>query len=211
MRHDGKIVRWDDDKGFGFISPSEGGGDVFVHISSFESGTRRPVASDVVSYEVSSDDRGRPRASRVMLADDRDLASDVSIICRPYWIVAAAFLATVTAIALSGRLPMAVAGLYLIASGAAYVAYAFDKSAARQGKWRTKESTLQMLSLIGGWPGALIAQRHLRHKTQKLSFQFVFWISVAFNCVLLAWVLSPAGSDTLRMGLDAIPSILEPR
>jgi len=74
---------------------------------------------------------------------------------------------------------------YLAASVAAFVAYAVDKSAAQSGRWRTRESTLHALALVGGWPGALIAQRVFRHKSRKPSFQAGFFLTVVLNCAAL--------------------------
>ena len=91
-----------------------------------------------------------------------------------------------------------VLGLYAFFSAAAFVAYARDKAAAKRGSWRTPESTLHVMSLLGGWPGALMAQRVLRHKSRKVSFQIVFWATVVLNCVGLVWLLSPTGSNVLR-------------
>ena len=84
-------------------------------------------------------------------------------------------------------LPYAAAALYLAASVATFIAYGLDKSAARTNAWRIPETTLHFLALIGGWPGALIAQRVFHHKSRKLSFQFVFWTTVAVNCAALVW------------------------
>ena len=80
-----------------------------------------------------------------------------------------------------------VLAVYAIASVASFAAYAFDKSAARQRQRRTPERTLLLLGLVGGWPGALLAQRCLRHKTAKTSFQVRFWITVAVNLGVLGW------------------------
>jgi uncharacterized membrane protein YsdA (DUF1294 family) len=99
---------------------------------------------------------------------------------------------------LSGKLPFAVLVLYLAASVITFGAYAFDKSAAKNDQWRTQESTLHFLALVGGWPGALAAQRLLRHKSKKQSFQFVFLATVVFNCGALGWLLTPSGTETLR-------------
>jgi uncharacterized membrane protein YsdA (DUF1294 family) len=82
---------------------------------------------------------------------------------------------------------------YLILSCVTYLAYVFDKAAALKGEWRTSESMLHLFSLVGGWPGAMLAQRMLRHKTQKQSFQLAYWATVVFNCAALGWLLSPAG------------------
>lgn len=37
---------------------------------------------------------------------------------------------------------------------------------------------LHLLELLGGWPGAFLAQRRLHHKCSKGSYQFVFWLIV---------------------------------
>jgi uncharacterized membrane protein YsdA (DUF1294 family) len=52
---------------------------------------------------------------------------------------------------------------------------------------------LQFASLVGGWPGALLAQGLLRHKSKKASFQVAFWMTVVANVGLMAWWLSSKG------------------
>lgn len=106
----------------------------------------------------------------------------------PRWssVIAVLFFAFITMATLSGKLPVALLGLYAGASIAAFVAYAADKSAARNRRWRIRENTLHLLALIGGWPGALLAQNCLRHKSGKKSFLVVFWTSVLLNCIALA-------------------------
>ena len=86
--------------------------------------------------------------------------------------------------------PKGILVLYLAASAASIVVYAVDKSAARHGRWRARESTLHLLAVIGGWPGALVAQRLFRHKSRKPSFQAVFLLTVVLNCALLLWFWS---------------------
>lgn len=78
---------------------------------------------------------------------------------------------------------------YALMSVVTFTVYAADKSAARRGAQRVPESTLHVLSLLGGWPGALAAQQMLRHKTRKQPFRAVFWATVAINCLVLAWAL----------------------
>ena len=97
-----------------------------------------------------------------------------------------------------GRLPVAVFGLYAGASVLAYVAYAMDKSAARNGRWRTQESTLHFLGLIGGWPGALLAQHAIHHKSRKEAFQVVFWLTVVLNCAVLGWLSGGGGAVLMQ-------------
>jgi uncharacterized membrane protein YsdA (DUF1294 family) len=94
--------------------------------------------------------------------------------------------------------------LYFIVAGYAvisltmYIVYAIDKRAAQKGRWRIPEAHLHLLALLGGWPGALIAQQTLRHKTVKRSFRFVFWITVMLNVAGLVWLLTPQGSSLLN-------------
>ena len=83
---------------------------------------------------------------------------------------------------------LAILILYLVASVVAFVAYGVDKSAAQSGRWRTPESTLHILALIGGWPGALIAQNVFRHKSRKASFRIGFFLTIALNCAALVWL-----------------------
>ncbi len=77
------------------------------------------------------------------------------------------------------------AALYLAASLLCFIAYAIDKSAAIGGRRRISERTLLTLGFIGGWPGGLVAQQLLRHKTRKASFLIAFWLSVVVNVILL--------------------------
>lgn len=65
----GRIRRWDDDKGFGFIQPVAGGNDVFAHISAMR-GDRRPTTGDQVLFVAGRDERGRLRAEHVRLAGE---------------------------------------------------------------------------------------------------------------------------------------------
>lgn len=87
-------------------------------------------------------------------------------------------------------LPLLVALAYLVISLSCFVAYAIDKSAARSGGWRTPERTLLLLGLACGWPGALLAQQWLRHKTSKRSFQQMFWFTVVANVTGFLWMSS---------------------
>jgi len=94
------------------------------------------------------------------------------------------------------HLSPAVGALYLLMSACCFASYARDKSAARRGERRTPENTLLVLGLLGGWPGGLLAQQWLRHKTVKQPFRRWFWCSTVVNVIVFVWVcrrlLSPA-------------------
>ena len=80
--------------------------------------------------------------------------------------------------------------LYAAMSLLTFVAYALDKRAARKGAWRTPESTLHLLEFLGGWPGAWLAQRTLRHKSVKTSFRIVFFVMVALNVAGMGYAVA---------------------
>jgi uncharacterized membrane protein YsdA (DUF1294 family)/cold shock CspA family protein len=201
MRHQGRITKWKDEQGFGFITPMDGGEQVFVHIKSFSSQQRRPVGNETVTYEISSDERGRTRAEHVEFIGAGPAIptrGGTGLFGLPVF-----FLMFVAASVFAGQLPFVVFGLYVVASAVTFLAYAHDKSAARKDQWRISESTLHVLSLIGGWPGAFVAQKLLRHKSKKQSFRIVFWTTVVVNCIGLAWLFSPSGANALRSILGA--------
>ena len=88
-------------------------------------------------------------------------------------------------------LPWQLAVAYAVLSVTCFAAYAVDKSAARARRRRTSERTLLLLGLAGGWPGAVLAQQWLRHKSAKAAFQWRFWGTVMLNSAALAiiWAL----------------------
>lgn len=201
MRYQGKITSWKDDQGFGFITPNGGGEPVFLHIKAFANRGRRPVGSEIVTYEHAVDAKGRARAESVAFVEARSRTvtsarSDAGGGALP--MLAVLFFAVLVIFVLAGKLPLAVIGLYAGASVLAFAVYAWDKAAAQAGRWRTREKTLHMIALFGGWPGALVAQKVLRHKSSKASFQVGFWVTVLINCGVLGWSLTPHGAQAMR-------------
>lgn len=198
MRYQGRITTWKDDKGYGFVVQNGGSEQIFVHIKSLQNHQRRPQVNEIVTYEIGADEKGRKQARNVAFVSDRPISTASSGTGSFTLALTALFLLFLLAAVAMGKLPVVIPGFYLVASLVAYVAYASDKSAARQGKWRTKEDKLHLLGLIGGWPGALLAQKQLRHKNRKSSFQALFWSTVALNCGGLVWLMTPTGSTFLR-------------
>jgi uncharacterized membrane protein YsdA (DUF1294 family) len=70
-----------------------------------------------------------------------------------------------------------------------FLLYGVDKAAAKRGGRRVPENVLHLCALMGGWVGALLAQRLLHHKTGKPAFQFVFLITVLANGAFLLWII----------------------
>ena len=78
------------------------------------------------------------------------------------------------------------AALYLLAINlAAFGAFWLDKRAAERGRWRTKESTLLMLAVIGGTSGAIAGQQILRHKTRKEPFRTLLWLIAGAQAIAM--------------------------
>lgn len=190
-RQRGVLEDWDDGRGFGFIAPASGDARVFVHVSAFPRG-RRPVPGCEVTYIEVRDERNRVRAAEVRYAAavpaSRTGASGIPLALA----TAALFFALLVALLVRDKVPAIVLATYGMFSGVAFVLYGADKSAAAQGKWRTSESTLHTIALVGGWPGALIARRVFRHKTTKQPFRTIFWGTVIANCLALAWLVYKA-------------------
>jgi uncharacterized membrane protein YsdA (DUF1294 family)/cold shock CspA family protein len=201
MRYAGKITNWKDDRGFGFITPIGDEKQIFVHINSFVYRNRRPVGSEMVSYEIGTDNKGREQAQRVLFAGERrpQPTAPASEHADAFLIFACVFLLFVCGAVFILKLPIVIIGLYTIGSIISYITFSSDKSAAQNGQWRISEGTLMFFALIGGWPGALIAQRLLHHKTQKRSFQIGFWIIVIINCCLFYSLFTKSGFSILNL------------
>ena len=100
-----------------------------------------------------------------------------------------------------GFTPALISLIYFIASVIAYYLYAKDKKAAQNDTWRVSENTLHVSALIFGWPGAMIAQQRLRHKTKKIRFRVVFWLTFLINVSFLVWVHTPRSNQIMRVSL----------
>ncbi|MDH6237706.1 DUF1294 domain-containing protein [Cryobacterium sp. CG_9.6] len=100
------------------------------------------------------------------------------------YLAIAVFAGLALSINLFWPVPVWVPAVYLVASVTAFITYAVDKSAARVHRRRVSERNLLLLGMLGGWPGAIMAQQLLRHKTQKVSFRRAFWGTVAVNVMV---------------------------
>ncbi len=194
---DGKIKSWNDERGFGFIEPRDGGQDVFVHIRAFEGRAKRPVVNQQVSFDVEIGPNGRKRACNVQplrVARMRPARRDgpgqwgtVTLLAIP------AFLMIYGTVDILWKPPAAIGAAYLGASLLTFAVYWWDKSAALQGAPRVSELALHALALAGGWPGALLAQQLLRHKSTKARFRRMFWAMVLLNGAAFVLLSSPVG------------------
>jgi uncharacterized membrane protein YsdA (DUF1294 family)/cold shock CspA family protein len=185
MRFAGHVKSWNAERGFGFIEPSGGGQEIFLHISAVPTRLRPPKIGQQFTFEVELNRDGRKRASNLGVADAprkrnraRGRPAPWSL---PSVLAIPGFVAIYLAVSLAWGVSIGFAAAYATLSIACLLAYALDKSAAVAGRWRASENSLLLLGLVGGWPGALLAQQSLRHKSSKASFRRAFWATVVMN------------------------------
>jgi uncharacterized membrane protein YsdA (DUF1294 family) len=97
-----------------------------------------------------------------------------------------------------GHLPPIIFLIFIFSSTLTFLIYAKDKRAAQNYEWRTSESTLHLYSLLFGWPGAIVAQQKLRHKSKKQSFRLAFMFTVLINVALVVGMHTHDGTNMLR-------------
>ncbi|HYM85271.1 MAG TPA: DUF1294 domain-containing protein [Pseudoxanthomonas sp.] len=205
MHRLGKVQDWNDDRGYGFIAPldpADGGGKTFFHIRDYLQQGRRPESGELVKYVADRQGDGRWKATQVTRAaqpmrkarampskpakpdnpysSGRDLMRAVVMLgyaCLLVWAIRCQLLA------------FEFAFVPAIMSTLTFIAYAADKHAAQTGRWRIPETNLHLLELLCGWPGALFAQRVLRHKSRKAGYRVAFWTMVVLNLgATIAWI-----------------------
>jgi uncharacterized membrane protein YsdA (DUF1294 family)/cold shock CspA family protein len=201
MKLQGKVLNWNDDKGFGFVDPNGGGERAFVHIKAFKPRSRRPVNGEVIIYELVRENNKGYKAENIKFARDAKSSNKRSNVKKGNLfgrVFTAFFCIGLLVFVLTGKLPLIIAGLYFMMSLIAFITYAIDKSAAQNGRWRTRESTLHIFALLGGWPGAFFAQTALRHKSNKEEFKSVYWVTVLLNLGGLFWLHTETGTNFLN-------------
>ena len=167
----GKIVEWDDQKGYGFVQAGQRR--FFLHNRDFARRHKRPAAGDAISFTLGKDLKGRPCATNAIHLNGCGRITAVALI----FIVALLVLPGLAL--LHQQVDLRWAGLYVLAlSLISYRCYANDKCRAQKMNWRVSENSLHLTALLGGWPGAFLSQRQFRHKVSKFGFQFVFWLIV---------------------------------
>ncbi len=199
MRLKGKLIKWDDEKAFGFIVPSGGGEHVFIHKSAFSNRQRTPQIKDIITFSITKDKQGRYCADEATFSGEKLKKKQAKNVSKFSIYLSVIFLVLMMAALVIGRMPINLVLLYLGGSTLTFILYAYDKSKAKRGAWRTPESTLHLFALAGGWPGAAIAQQTLRHKSQKKEFRFVFWLTVIANFCALAWLMSSNGEQLMNI------------
>lgn len=219
MPEQGTVIRWDEQKGYGFIRSPKSAQDIFFHVRdlAFSSAELRPDLP--VCFEVIHIGGKGPRALQIQRASVPQAAAQMRQERRPQaapeprpstsgstrragtpagartrnaWpmlLLIAAYGLMLLVLCWRGRLPAVLLPASLVLNLLLFWIYWQDKHAARTRAWRTREQTLHMLALLGGWPAAWLAQRVLRHKSSKAVFQQTYVMTVLCHwALLLGWL-----------------------
>lgn len=188
MRLQGRITDWNDERGFGFVVTNGTENRHFFHISALRGSTERPTVGRLVTFEAQPQADGKLRAidvrypgtpARRPTAGGRplgwapDAAIGVAQAGLPAWLV------------LGERASPLLLAAIAAMSAIAVLMYYVDKRRAAAGDWRIPEAKLQLVGLLGGWLGALCAQRLFRHKSSKAAYVHVFRLAGIASIVAL--------------------------
>jgi uncharacterized membrane protein YsdA (DUF1294 family)/cold shock CspA family protein len=186
----GELIKWNDERGFGFIRPDADAKDqIFLHIKEVRRATRRPVEGDIVTFSLKRQPDGKMRAydAEIQGAIRPPRSTPKSL---PIAVAALICFGASTYLAMRTGF-LIILAFYPLMSVFSMIAYLGDKDLAERDEWRISEATLLMFDLFGGWPGGALAQYALRHKVMKPSFQNSFrGITVLHSIVWIALVVA---------------------
>lgn len=170
-----QLIEWHNDRGFGFIADEEGDGRIFLHIRELANGHSPPCPGDSIAFVMGTDPKGRVQAVKATNLSSTSKLSSAS------WFALLLLMILPVAAFFKISFPIGhfwVAIFAVVVSSVTYFFYSRDKRMAVIGGFRISEIRLHVLELIGGWPGAFIAQRRFRHKCSKRAYRFGFWLIV---------------------------------
>ena len=213
-KQQGRVTKWQEDKGFGFIE-TEAGESIFFHVSEFKA-QRRPAIGEEVVFTIGYDNQSRLQAKEVQELSfvqqkmaqknkqirqrnhKRSVQAEFEAGQKKRLFLGVGFYGVLILLAVMNKLSWLVIGWYIVLGVITYAMYAKDKAAAQSGDWRTPESTLHLLSALGGWVGAMVAQTYLRHKSQKAEFRLAYYLTVIINMAGLLFIVAGGGLDALK-------------
>lgn len=179
MQSNGIIKEWNDEKGFGFISYDKK--QIFVHIKSFENRKYRPKVGQKVFFTISNDNMNRSCAINVKYLEDVQYKFNIKVGLVYSIVKVILFFIILLTLIDYLNISIVVFYLYMFMSFITFLVYYKDKKLAKINEYRIPENTLHNLSLFCGWPGAILAQQLLRHKSKKESFRRVFYVIIILN------------------------------
>ncbi|EEX33350.1 MULTISPECIES: DUF1294 domain-containing protein [Vibrio] len=184
MAIQGTISEWHDTKGYGYISVDDQEAQIKFHLCDLEAYGHPPRISERVQFRLAKDAQGGIRAVNV----ERQVVFNFSLSIAIWF-----FTTLVASVFLLDYPPLSFV-LYIALSTIAYMVYALDKHALHTGGWRVPSLTFHVLNIVGGWPGALLAQSVLHHKYNDIGYKSLFWLTLFANFGLFCWTLTKEGT-----------------
>lgn len=193
QRIQGRLVSWDDERGFGFIEAEGLNAPVFMHVKFLRAKHQRPVAGDVIRFALGRGRDGGPAASDAEILGappppprkvQRPSMLDVSRLLAAVAILVGATIAYAVNVA-----PLWFPAIYFVMTLGSGIAYWLDKMFAREHRQRVSENMLHFADSFFGIAGGLFAQHVFRHKTRKRSFRAVTRLIFIAHATLIAMVL----------------------
>lgn len=165
----GRVSEWKADKGYGWLLWEKKR--VFLHRRDLGDLRGELVVGETIRFTLGQDAQSRPCATNaVAVSGGHGGIGLLSLL-----VLSALLVLPGIALQKSGVEVWKAVAAVVAVSLVTYSVYASDKSRARRRQWRVPESQLHLLEFLGGWPGAWLAQRSLRHKCSKASYQVTFW------------------------------------
>ena len=209
IQQQGRIIKWQEGRGTGFIE-TEAGESILFHVSELKA-AYLPKVGDEVIFTIGKDSMGRIEAQQIQEFADvklsimnksqekyqhnskyqqqRSYQAEFEAMRKKHLLLGIGFYAVLILLAVMGKLSWLFIVWYILLGLITYLIYARDKLAAQRGRWRIPESTLHILSVLGGWVGAMIAQNYLRHKSKKSEFRMTYYATILINLAGLLFVL----------------------
>lgn len=198
----GHITEWNHERGFGYLESE--GRRIFLHHRDFAERHKAPEMGDRINFVLGTDRQGRPCAQQAVHVNDGGSFKTQHLLV----LLLLGLVPGRALYLLSGTVPFYYsAGYGAVLSGLTYLAFAWDKNRARRKGRREPERMLHLLELLGGWPGAFVAQCRFRHKRAKISYQVAFWLIVALHQFVAldyirGWPLARQAGREVRKLLD---------
>ncbi|WP_395748825.1 DUF1294 domain-containing protein [Prosthecobacter sp.] len=174
QQHTARVIEWDADKGYGWLKFEDKR--LFLHRRDFSRWHHVPKVGEEIRFTWGLDAKQRACAQNAVQVREVAAVSVWALL-----VLGALLVAPVYAWRQTGWEMWMLAAYVGVVSVMTYAAYRSDKRKARKNAWRTPETILHLLELAGGWPGAWVAQRRLRHKCSKKFYQFEFWLIICLH------------------------------
>ncbi len=190
----GKISEWYIDKGYGYITPDTGALRIKFLLSDLNNSVNIGESKQPVRFVVTQDKNGNRRATRI--EGTRSFPWGTLLVV---W-----FSATLCGGVYFWQYPLTVLYYYLVASTVVVVVYLSDKRNEKQEHPVTGESALLFLSLLGGWPGAIIGQYLCNLTMKSFTFRLLLFLLVTLHVSFFVWTLTPSGGSWLKEWLASL-------